>query len=103
MQDYNTAQKDLKRAYDYNPYNRNVINDLASAYVFNNNKDKAIALYKEAARISPRFDEPKLNLVSLYIQRKQYDTASFWLNSILHDSKRRTEYIQMLEWLNKPK
>ncbi len=89
---YNKAKQQLLLAYEHNPYNRNVLNDLASAFIFEKDTARAIQLYEEAARVSPRFDEPRLNLAAVYIQQKKYKEADAWLKSIKHDSKRRSNY-----------
>ncbi|MCC6372703.1 MAG: O-antigen ligase family protein [Bacteroidia bacterium] len=89
---YDAAQSDFISAHNFNPYNRNVLNDLASAYVFNQQTQLAIPLYEEAARISPRFDEPKLNLTAIYIGKGDFASANQWLKSLLHNSERRTNY-----------
>jgi O-antigen ligase len=89
---YDKAKSDFLLAVRFAPFNRNVLNDLASSYAMNKNTNLAKKYYEEAARISPRFDEPKLNLAALYIQENNFKEAQFWLNSLLHDSERRTEY-----------
>ncbi len=91
------SQKDFMKALRLNPYNRNVLNDLASAYVYNNNVILAKQYYEEAARISPRFDDPKLNLAVLYMNAGDYRTADGWLKSILHDSQRRDNYQKIVD------
>lgn len=91
------AQVDFLKALRLNPYNRNVLNDLASAYVYNNDVIQAKYYYEEAARISPRFDDPKLNLAALYINAGDYKTADTWLKSILHDSPRRDSYQKIVD------
>ncbi|MGZ4098248.1 MAG: O-antigen ligase family protein [Bacteroidia bacterium] len=97
LQDYKKAQEDLKRAYELNPYNRNVINDLASSYALTGNVEMAKKLYIETSRISPRFDEPKLNLVALYLQEQKYREAAECLKTIYHDSERRSNYQRMVD------
>jgi O-antigen ligase len=97
MGNYDEAQKSFQKAYKANPYNRNVLNDLASSYVFMKDTAQAIKLYEESARISPRFDEPKLNLAALYITIGNFQKADFWLHSILHDSERRTNYQHIVD------
>jgi len=86
------AYGDLQLAYRLNPFNRNVLNDLASAHVFQGDTSSAITYYKEASRISPRYDEPKLNLAAIYIARKNYARADSCLSTIMHDSDRRSRY-----------
>ena len=93
---YMQAKNDLLTAKNINPFNRNVLNDLASAYVNTNQKDSAIYYYLEAIRISPRFDDPKLNLVTIYFNQKQFEKADSCLKTILHDSERRTQYQKMV-------
>ncbi len=90
------AKTDLITAFNLNPYNRNVLNDLASAYVNTNQIDSAQYYYLEACRISPRFDDPKLNLAALYFNQKQFKKADSCLKTILHDSERRTQYQKMV-------
>ena len=99
MANYMDAQKSFLKAYSYNPFNRNVLNDLASSYVFNQQTERAILLYEEAARISPRFDDAKLNLVALYIANSDFKKAQFWLSSLLHDSERRTRYQKTVDFM----
>lgn len=89
---YKEALNDFQAAFLLTPYNRNVVNDLASAYAMQGEVALAKKYYLEASRISPRFDDPKLNLVAIYIQEKKYEEAQACLNSVMHDSERRTEY-----------
>lgn len=89
---YNEALKDFQAAFKLTPYNRNVVNDLASAYAMQGDVALAKKYYLETSRISPRFDDPKLNLAAIYIQEKKYEEAQASLNSVMHDSERRTEY-----------
>lgn len=91
-QDFVGAHQDLLKAYSLSPYNRNVLNDLASSYAFRNETETAKRYYKEAARISPRFDDPKLNLAAIYIREENYKMALYWLSTLNHDSERRTAY-----------
>jgi O-antigen ligase len=95
--DYEAAQKDFIKAYKLNPYNRNVLNDLASSYVFTNNIELSKSYYREAARISPRFDDPKLNLAAIYIREENYKMALYWLKAVHHVSDRRSSYQKMVE------
>ena len=99
LKQYKDALNDFEIAYLLNPYNRNVVNDLASAYFMENDIEKAKKLYIETSRISPRFDDSKLNLTAIYIQEKENEKAVKCLNSLCHDSKRRTEYKKMLDVL----
>jgi O-antigen ligase len=95
--DYSKAQEDLEKAYHLNPYNRNVVNDLASSYANTGNREKAKQLYLETSRISPRFDDAKLNLAAILIQEQKFREASQCLDSVYHDSERRTQYRKMVD------
>ena len=96
---YDKAFADLLIAYKEHPYNRNVLNDLGSALVFKGDTSAAIEYYSEAARISPRYDEPRLNLAAIQIARKKYQEANRWLSSVMHDSERRTKYQRYLDMM----
>ena len=94
---YKTAHHNFLKAHSFNPYNRNVLNDLASSYSLQNKQDSAKFFYKEASRISPRFDEPKLNLAAVYMGEGNYRKASEVLDSLFHNSERRTKYSRMVD------
>lgn len=94
---YAKAHSDFVRAYRYNPYNRNVLNDLASSFVYNNDIKAAKSHYRHAARISPRFDDPKLNLAAIYINEKDFKRADSVLNTLQHNSERRTAYQRIVD------
>jgi O-antigen ligase len=89
---YPQSKADFLEAYKLNPYNRNVLNDLASAYVNTGEIAIAESYYREACRISPRFDDPKLNLTALYFNQQKFQKADSVLKTLLHDSERRTKY-----------
>jgi tetratricopeptide (TPR) repeat protein len=97
LRKFDLALKDFIDAWRMHPYNRNVLNDLASAYVMKDDIESGKKYYKEAARISPRFDEPKLNLAALLINEGKYYEADFWLKSLYHDSERRTAYQEIID------
>jgi tetratricopeptide (TPR) repeat protein len=97
LQNYTASHEQFLAAYRLNPYNRNVLNDLGSSFVIKNETESAKQLYEEAARISPRFDDAKLNLVAVYIQEKNYVKANEYLHSLLHDSERRSNYQKLVD------
>jgi len=96
LKDYNKAQQDFVLAYKTNPFNRNVLSDLGSSYFYTGNKDLAKIYFNEALRISPRFDDPKLNLAAIYIQEKEWAKADTCLQTMFKDSERRTQYQRMV-------
>ncbi|MDI1356337.1 MAG: O-antigen ligase family protein [bacterium] len=97
MGNYQKAIMCFEKALKVSPYQRNVLNDLGSAYMMRKDPERAKQLYEEAARISPRFDDPKLNLAAIYISEKKYDKAIFWLRAVFHDSPRRSNYYKVIE------
>ena len=82
----------FKIAQKQHPNNIYVLNDLGSIYFIENNIDSAIFFYKRAVKINPRFDDPKLNLVVVYLIKGDYLEAKKWNESLFHDSNRRTKY-----------
>jgi O-antigen ligase/Tfp pilus assembly protein PilF len=97
LMNYQEAQHDFFEALHYNPFNRNVLNDLASSLVYTGNSALAKRYYEEAARISPRFDDPKLNLAAVYMAEKNFEMAQKWLDALLHDSEKRTQYQRVID------
>ncbi|MFH2140867.1 MAG: O-antigen ligase family protein [Bacteroidota bacterium] len=93
---YSQALNDFRLALKSHPFNHHILNDLGSAFFMNNKIDSAIICFKEAVRINPRFDDPKLNLTVIYINIGNYSEAELWNESILHDSERRNYYRQII-------
>jgi O-antigen ligase len=94
---YQKARECFQKAFDLAPFSRHVLNDLGSAYAFTNDVLPAKKYYEEAARISPRFDEPRLNLAAICIQAGDFKMADYWLKSLLHDSERRSNYQKIVD------
>lgn len=86
------AMTSFKIAQKQHPNNIYVLNDLGSIHFIENNIDSAMFFYKRAVKINPRFDEPKLNLVVVYLIKGDYLEAKKWNESLFHDSNRRTKY-----------
>ena len=85
----------LKKAYKQHPYNRYILNDLGTAYAIKKDYKTAEKLYITAAKISRRYDDATLNLITLYIQTNQLDNACGWDTLLCHESQRRT-YLKSL-------
>ena len=82
------ALQDFLEAKKFSPYNQHIQNDLGSCYEIIGQKEKARAHYKEAIRISPMFDDPRVNIGVSYYNSGQYQEALDWFNSIQnHDLK----------------
>ncbi len=94
---YENAQKDFLLALKFNPFNRNVLNDLGSSYAMGNNDELAKKYYYESARISPRFDDAKLNLTAIFIKEKHFRLADSCLGKLLHESERQQNYKKMVD------
>jgi O-antigen ligase len=102
LKNYQDTYSDLLLAYKYNPYNKNVINDLGSINYKTGNKQKAIDLYKEALRISANFDEAKINLAVIYYNDGNYSETLKLINSTAknNNSSLKQQLIKMLNEKN---
>jgi O-antigen ligase len=69
------AQEANLEAYETNPYQIHVINNLAGMYALQNNFIKAEQLYKEALTISPTQPDALLNLCSVLYNQQKIDEA----------------------------
>ena len=83
-------------AFSVTPYNIQVINNLASAFEVAGDHKKAKSLYLEAIRISPGFEDPKLNLAAIYFNESDYRKALYWTKSVTTDSDRKLKYIELI-------
>ncbi len=90
------AYKDFQKSYVHHPYNYLVLNDLGSIYFQMNNLDSAIYFYQKSIAINYRYDEPKLNLIVLYINTGNYQKAHEIEKTLFSDSQRRTLYKNMI-------
>jgi len=96
MGNYKQALEYLSMAYKVHPFNHLLLNDLGSAFFMNGDTESAIEFYKKAAQINPRFDDPKLNLASIYISKGDFGEAARWNESLFHDSGRREYYRELI-------
>lgn len=87
MDDVEMANKTFREAYNLAPYNIYVLNNLASSYEKVGQRDLAIKYYKEALRISPKFEEALLNLSAVYFNKQEYDKAYNLINTCSINSK----------------
>ena len=77
---YNEAKENFVLAYDINPYNFNVVNNLASTLVQLQEYEEAVPLYYEALKINPKFEEGMFNVAFSLFQLSDYDAAEKWIN-----------------------
>lgn len=90
------ALENFLAAKDKAPFNQFVNNDLGSAYEVNGQRDQAKKHYLESIRISPLFDDPRLNLATIFYNEGDYQEALDWANSI-RDHKRKMHYRKIIE------
>jgi len=69
------AFTDFQQAYAIHPYHLHVLNNLATCCELKGNHEQAIAHYKQALAISPRFEDALINLSVVYYYQKKYAQA----------------------------
>ncbi len=74
-QEYEESAVCFENAYSLTPYNIHAINNLASCYEVRGRREEAIACYRKALKISPKFEESRLNLAAVYFNGKEYEKA----------------------------
>ncbi len=79
--------RSFESAYAGAPYQIQVLNNLATAYRIGGQKEKAKTFYKEALRISPAFEEARLNLAALYYSNNEFPKAFETIDSMDIDTK----------------
>ena len=79
------------------PYNRFVIQDLATANHILGNDNEASALYLKALQISPKFDDARLNYAIILMKQHQNDSAIQVLKYIVDTTN--TRYSEMNRFL----
>lgn len=87
VRQYAESQASFENAYRFTPYNIHAMNNLASCYEVNGSRKRAIALYEKALRISPLFEEARLNLAAVYFNDKQFEKAFETIDSCATTSK----------------
>jgi len=97
MGNYDASLFNFKKALKYTPYNPYVLNDLGSAFYTTDEADSAIVYFKKATSINPRFDDPILNLMALYINEEKFAEALLLNESIHHESERRRVYLEIIK------
>lgn len=92
-----SAFKQFRLALNEAPYHHHLINDLGVLYYEKKQIAQARQLFLEALRISPRFDEPALNLARIEIMQGNTTRAKQVLDTMKHDSKARTYLLESLK------
>lgn len=75
------AHTDYLEAHQANPFNLQVLNNLATTYEQMGNHTKALEHYQTALRISPYHDQTLVNLAAVYYNMGEYETAYQYLTS----------------------
>jgi tetratricopeptide (TPR) repeat protein len=68
MGKYQEAHDDYKKAYQANPNNIHVLNNLGTSYAKLGHFETAAKFYKKAVDIQPGFEEARINLALVYFQ-----------------------------------
>lgn len=79
------ALKELLGAYELDPKNPYINNNLGIIYFLREKYDLSIKYFSEAIRLSPNFTDAKNNLSRVYIEKKQYSKAKQLLDEVLTD------------------
>ncbi len=95
-EDYEGALGDFAKAQQYAPFNQHVNNDLGSCYQMMGQPQRAKEHYLEAIRISPLFEDPRLNIGISYYQDGDYQQALDWINS-LRNHEVKMKYRKIIE------
>jgi tetratricopeptide (TPR) repeat protein len=92
------AKKAFEAAQKVAPYNRFVMQDLATAWHILGNDKKAIEMYSKALEISPKYDDARYNYSAILIKQNQYDSAVSVLKNIVDTTN--TRYSAMATYLH---
>lgn len=90
--DYTGALELLLKAYEINPDDSKVNNNLGMAYYFKRSWEKAEEHLKKAIDLDEKNSDARNNLASLYFERKDYDKAQQEYQKVLKDLVYRHQY-----------
>ncbi len=90
---------EYEKAIKINPNHLRLLNDIATSYERNNQKDKAIYYYRKALNISPLFLEANLNISATYFNNNNIDSAFYFIDKIYSTSIQMNEVINYKEFL----
>lgn len=74
-----------QEAFQIHPTHLHVLNNLGSCEEIQNNTEAAKEYYLRALKISPIFDEARMNLAALYYNIEDLDSALFYIESCKQD------------------
>ncbi len=93
----NEAFPNFQMAMTIAPYNVHVLNNLASSNELKGYHEEAKNIYKEAVRISPGFDDARLNLAAILYNEGNYKEALYWVEQTRGESERKNRYLQVIK------
>ena len=96
QQKFEAAQVAFQAAYDDNPYNFHVINNLATTFLQQKDYVKAVELYQEVLKINWKFADSRYNLAYCYVAQGKYNLAREEINKLPPETEKRNEYIQSI-------
>ncbi len=91
-----SALQYFEEAYEMNPYNYQVINDLATSYGESGKPEKAIIYLKESYAINPKAQTTIFNLAILHYRIKDYKTAIQWTEKLDNEYPQKSKLLQEL-------
>lgn len=94
--DVEGAEQAFRRASALSPFNQHVWNDLASCQEKLGRREQAKTYYLEALRISPLFDDPRLNMAIISYKEQDLEKALHYIGG-LQDSIRAAPYRKIIE------
>jgi tetratricopeptide (TPR) repeat protein len=74
-QEVEKAHEYFLEAYKIHPKHLHVLNNLATTYTIQGETDTAMALYQEAVKLNPNFQDARLNLSALYYNKGNIEQA----------------------------
>lgn len=85
QKNYTDALDNLLKAYEINPKDSKLNNNLGMAYFFKGRSDKAIEYLKKAIELDSKNSDAKNNLASIYFNLEQYALAKELYVEVLND------------------
>ena len=76
-----------------------LLNDIATSYERNNQKDQAIYYYRKVLGISPLFLEANLNISATYFNINNIDSAFYFIDKIYSSSIQMNDVLNYKEFL----
>ena len=95
LKKYKESLIEYRKANNFNPNNISILNDLGTNYFVLSQLDKSKDYYLKALKISPKYEEARLNLVAIYLHEKKFDKA-FSTIDLINTESSHTNYKRYL-------